>query len=153
MIEQTEGCIFDAFDGKMIEAIAHQTNVDGAMGKGIALEIASRYPSSFTDFKQFTQPLLGQVLLSQMAGEQFIFHVYAQSLFPKSKLRKTNYEAFYEGFEVVANTCRRTGITRIGVPYGIGCGLGGGSWTVISAILKDIFERDEKIKLTIFEKK
>lgn len=152
MIEVIEGCIFDAFDGKMVEAITHQANVDGAMGKGIALEIAARYPSSFVDFKQFKSPKLGQVLLSQLTGDQLIFHVYAQSLFPKEKRRKTNYEAFYEGFEVVASSCRRANVSRIGIPYGIGCGLGGGSWEVVYAMLNDIFGKNDSVRATIFQK-
>lgn len=151
-IEIREGCIFEAFDRGIVSAIAHQTNVDGAMGAGIAREIAARYPSVLADFKALKSPMLGQVLASQLKDNRLVFNVYAQSLFPRNELKKTNYEALYNGFNTVAQYCAKTNIRQIGVPYNLGCGLGGGNWGVVKAIFNCLFENNDRTNLIIFEK-
>jgi len=152
-IEVREGCIFEAFDKGIVYAIAHQTNIDGAMGAGIAREIAARYPSVLADFKALKNPLLGQVLASQLKDDRIVFNVYAQSLFPRNELKKTNYEALYNGFKTVADYCKRANIRSLGVPFNLGCGLGGGDWGIIRAIFNCLFEKREEVNLIIFEKK
>lgn len=152
-IEIREGCIFEAFDRGIVSAIAHQTNVDGAMGAGIAREIAARYPSVLADFKALKSPMLGQVLASQLKDDKIVFNVYAQSLFPRNQLKKTNYEALYNGFKIVADYCNKANIRSLGVPFNLGCGHGGGNWGVVKAIFNCLFENNDRTNLIIFEKK
>lgn len=152
MITEIEGCILNAFDRGIVEAIAHQANVEGKMGAGIAKEIAARYPSALRDVRAFTNPKFGQVLITQLNDSQIIFHIFAQSLFSKSEC-KTDYEALSNGLKLVLRTCRRANVTHIGIPAYIGCGLGGGDWKIVRKIIENVFGKDETVNLTIFEKR
>lgn len=151
MIVETTGCLLDAFDCGKVEAIAHQANIEGKMGAGIAKEIAARYPSALRDVRAFTNPKFGQVLITQLNSNQLIFHVFAQSLYSKSKC-KTDYEALSNGLKLVLRTCLRANVSSLGVPAYIGCGLGGGDWKIVRKILENIFGGSESVKLNIFEK-
>ena len=57
--------------------------------------------------------------------------------------RAVNYEAFYVALTKVANNIewqdKHDGKTStFGLPYGISCGLAGGSWNVIFSMINDI---------------
>lgn len=154
VLEDTD--LFDLFEGGEVTAIAHQANVEGKMGKGIALEIACLYPKSYSCMKLLapSERSLGNIACvpadSNIESRRRIFHVFAQSLYGSGV--KTNYEAFRAGFAKVKDAAIEQGITSIGVPYGIGCGLGGGNWNVIFAILSEIFADEPLVNLFVCKK-
>jgi len=37
----------------------------------------------------------------------------------------------------------------IGMPYKIGCGLGGGDWNVVETMIKELFENNDDFRLII----
>jgi tRNA G10 N-methylase Trm11 len=42
---------------------------------------------------------------------------------------------------ILSSNTRKTDAIIVGVPYGIGCGLGGGDWSVYSKLLKEFETR------------
>jgi O-acetyl-ADP-ribose deacetylase (regulator of RNase III) len=146
IFEKTD--LLDLFEKNKLDGIAHQTNIERVMGAGIAKEIAQRFPASLLALQQ-GQGVLGNVTTAKV-DHGLIFNVTAQSFHGMG--RKTNYEAFYKGFEVVEflSKQQKNGF-RLGVPYMIGCGLGGGSWKVVFSIFEEIFD-NSSVELVICQK-
>lgn len=141
-----------------INIIVHQANCQNTFGAGIALQIAKRYPEAYkADSDYYNHASQGTVhnyeIYDNMLGtishacvhkelERYIVNLYGQN-YPSSKSRATNYEAFAKGLEQLKTFT--DGYPRkidpiIGFPKGIGCGLGGGSWRVIQAMIEDFHE-------------
>lgn len=72
-----------------------------------------------------------------------IYNLYTQSGF-STKQREVNYEYFWRAMkamqeDLLFNQHELNVRQVVGLPYGISCGLAGGSWKVIKAIIEDIF--------------
>jgi len=72
-----------------------------------------------------------------------IYNLYTQSGFSTSQ-REVNYEYFWRAMkamqeDLLFNQHELNVRQVVGLPYGISCGLAGGSWKVIKAIIEDIF--------------
>ena len=72
-----------------------------------------------------------------------IYNLYTQSGYSTSK-REVNYEYFWRAMkamqeDLLFNQHELNVRQVVGVPYGISCGLAGGNWKIIKAIIEDIF--------------
>lgn len=148
MIKYVKGNLLDAEDR---DIILQQVNCQGAMNSGIARQIRARYPDVFTSYKAMcdehkdnTSELLGSVDYF-IAPNYLIANCFGQDKYGRDK-RYTSYAALKECFENVATNkgC------RIGIPYKIGCGLGGGDWDVVSHVIHNAF-KDMDVKIYIYE--
>lgn len=136
--------------------IAHQVNCKGVMGGGIALQVRQRYPSVFTVYKAMckkTQPenLLGtiQPCLCGGAQERWIVNCFAQDGYGTDK-QHTNYQALEQCLRELRKWAIAHGHKKIAIPYGMGCGLGGGDWQIVSDILKKVFH-DNRVDAEIWK--
>ena len=147
MLRHVTGDIFDVTTG----IIAHQVNCRGVMGAGIAREIARRFPKAESDYKArcarnrhydpdgHPASLLGKVEMSLVRpfntttpeSGLFIANVFGQ-IHPRFGPRQTNYGAVADAFE----SLRFHTDIPLYVPWGMGCGLAGGDWTVYSEIIE-----------------
>ena len=136
LLEKTD--LIKLFSSNKLDGIVHQTNIERVMGAGIAKKMAELFPACLSAL-QASNGILGEV--SQCTTEHgFIFNVTAQSI--KGMGRKTNYEAFFCAMqEVERRALLRKDNFRLGIPYNIGCGYGGGDWQIVSAMLSAIFEK------------
>ena len=123
--------------------ICHQVNCRGVMGAGLAKQIKNKYPVVFKKYRElceFYNPydLLGSVstVLVDARNRVWIANLFAQLNYGKSKLQYTNYDALRKCFLDLKN--QEPGMT-IAIPYGIGCGLGGGDWNVVKKIIESVF--------------
>lgn len=128
--------------------IAHQVNCQGVMGAGVAKCIREKYPDIMTDYVRWCQNydenyLLGLIQLYRINEneDKFIANCFAQS--KKSRYgRLTNYEAFYNSMISLVHAVDHYHLEpRIAFPYKIGCGIGGGDWNIILAIIKSVFSQ------------
>ena len=155
-----KGCVFEAFQAKSGQVLAHQANTEGKMRSGIAREISERYPemveADAKHHKQYgTIDSLGLVSIAAMKRDfegriwtGFGANLYGQTL--QGDGRRTNYEALSRSMELlVQKTLARNQLLRekgmkentdFLMPYNIGCKLGGGSWIVVEAIIRASFE-------------
>lgn len=123
--------------------IAHQVNCMGVMGAGVAKCVRERYPDVMTTYTRWCKDynskiLLGMVLDYCTDKNQVIANCFAQE--KTGSGRQTNYEAFYMCLENLRKAVDYYGFEhRIAFPYKIGCGLGGGDWDVILAMIKSVF--------------
>ena len=72
-----------------------------------------------------------------------IYNLYTQSGYSTER-RQVNYEYFWKAMkamqeDLLFNQHELNVRQVVGVPYGISCGLAGGNWKIIKAIIEDIF--------------
>lgn len=140
-IKLVQGSILDVQGG----VVCHQVNCKGVMGAGLAKQIRARNPDTYARYrshcgKHTDKQLLGTVLFTnaEQSNIDYIANCFGQLGFGTRELQ-TDYEALRS----CMNSVREFAIQRsiaVHIPYGIGCGLAGGDWAKVSAILVSVFE-------------
>lgn len=136
--------------------IAHQVNCKGVMGAGIALQIRQKYPNVFSAYravckKSTSEDLLGKIqpCLCGGASERWVVNCFAQAECGTAAVQ-TDYAAFESCMTKLRDWAVFHDRKRIAIPFGIGCGLAGGSWNVVSSILSRVFS-DNGVVLEIWK--
>lgn len=137
-----------------INVIFHQANTEGVMGAGIAKQIRKRFPTAWENDKSFSLPFgedrLGHFSyyeLQQVREEggratlidkKIIINLYGQMLNKDSVFGiATDYLALYAALSRACNWLeKRREEPVMGFPYGMGCGLGGGEWSIVEEIIE-----------------
>ncbi|MDK2600768.1 hypothetical protein QO179_25050 [Bacillus stercoris] len=137
--------------------IIHQANCFATMGAGIAKQIVNLYPEVLTVDRNFRVPVgdkrrLGKtshVWVDGPYNRLLVINLYAQ--YNYGRYNRTpdqlneQHEAFRIGMESIMKRLEKLGPGRkIGLPYGIGCGLAGGNWSVIYSILEDMTKKYDR---------
>lgn len=131
------------------DAIAHQANCFHTMSGGVAAAIRQKYPEAYeADLKtaKGSRKKLGSYSRANTSDGKIIFNVYSQfDLSAGIGDRATLYDMVDVGLRSVENRIlelvdKADDIT-LAIPYKYGCALGGGSWPVVEAIIRDIFEK------------
>lgn len=151
-----------------INVIAHSCNCRMIMGGGIARQIKSRYPQAYQadiDFisdeydhnGQFKHPL-GNFSKAEVNskeskvylpdGKGLIYNMYTQAGIGTTE-RQVHYEKFWQALNNVEQDLYKMNVEKheydgssppvLGLPHGISCGLAGGNWGIIKAMIKDVF--------------
>ena len=118
-----------------IQHILHGCNCRGVMGSGVALAIRNRYPQAYQDYLQEYQShglLLGNIIISVQEDGRHIYNALTQERYGRDGQVYVSYWAIAETFAKINSF----GIDAIALPR-IGAGLGGGDWSVISAIIEN----------------
>lgn len=123
------GNILDVKHGVII----HQVNCKRVMGAGLALQIRRRYPEHYTDFI-VKEPKLGDIVVTYVNSNLYIIGVYGQEGYGRTGIY-TDYEALRAGLAKVGQFADKKNLP-VYLPYGIGCGLAGGSWGQVSKIIE-----------------
>lgn len=154
MIEVKNGDIFDAFkDG--CQVICHQVNCQGVMNAGLARDIAKRWPEVKRDYLELcdevtADDLLGTYIFTPVE-EGGIVSIFGQYRYGKDPKRcYTSYAALDKVFHLMHE---RLHVEKIAIPYGMGCGLGGGDWNVIFQLIVNEFNcADQGPDVVIYRK-
>lgn len=131
------------------QIIFHQANCQNVMGGGIAKQIKEQFPEAYEADKHCAYPQetrLGKYSVARSNGK-VIVNLYGQYGFGKG--RHTDYDALESAlclfFEHEKKARDKYGKylenVSYGIPYKMGCGLGGGNWDVVSKILEDVAEK------------
>lgn len=140
------------------DLIAHQVNCKGVMGKGLAADIREAFPPVFERYRELCcakgdADLLGQILIVEgKTGTNpiYIANLFAQYFYGQDK-RQTDYKALWNCLSILNSASNThivygvkglftTSFRTIAIPYGMGCGLGGGDWVIVSSLIRAIFE-------------
>lgn len=149
MIINRTGDIFKQHD---LHAIVHQANCFHTMGAGIARSIKMMWPEVYEADKKTThgnKDKLGSFSKAVVNnGRLWIYNLYSQYDFRGGGC-KTDYFAMEKGLNAInwdLNTPRyyENGVIKIGIPCGMGCGLAGGDWKQVLALLEEIYTDDDK---------
>lgn len=152
MIIPFEGSVFDC----PCDILAHQANCFNRMASGVAKEVARRYPDAVVADNR-TQPgdkcKLGSFTIGYGADGKHIANLYGQYRYGTDS-QKTDYDALRKAFtELKEDYATIFPPINIAIPYKIGCGLAGGDWKVVDAMLQELFGEDENFILYICRRK
>lgn len=150
MIEYIKGNILD-FKG--FNVFAHSISIKGYMGKGLALQIKEEYPKVYEDVQESlkkNENVLGNFVVSVLYDGKRIVSLYTQEDVGTDK-RMVDYQAFIVSLETLEKVLReKTDKYTLALPYKLSCGLAGGDWRIVKAIIESIFV-DSPVKVVIVE--
>lgn len=164
-IKIVQGNLLDANEN----IIVHQVNCQGVMGGGVARQIKDKWPVVFNTYKELINrfdyeglsrdKLLGQVAWAQVNNkledfghDKWVASIFGQLDYNRNAERKlqTDYDALKKGFITVADNASWYG-ESVAMPYMIGCGRGGGDWSKVLEMIREIFEPLENVDVVLYE--
>jgi len=120
----------------------HQVNCKGVMGAGIAKQVKNKYPEAFEQYKalcdQFGSSLMGHTQFVACHDGTVIANLFAQDGYGGPGTQ-TDLAALDECLAKVAEFAFRTSAT-VGFPKLLGCGLAGGNWDEVGALIANYFD-------------
>jgi len=135
--------------------ICHSVNHRGVAGGGLAKQIKDAYPEFMDDYlyncKNYSFEDIrnsGRVSFYQVTPLKWIASIFGQDDFRGSG-RRTDYYSLYAGFCTVSAVALADN-TPVAIPYKIGCGLGGGDWDTVLAMIVKLFS-DCSLDVMIYE--
>ncbi len=140
MVHYVKGNLLDS----KCDYICHQVNCQGVMASGIAKQIREKWPVVYESYmdrvmyaERYYRNLLGTVdFVLIRDSNQTVVNMFCQDRYGYNGGRYTSYDAFAMALRNVASLVTKG--DTIGFPKNIGCGLGGGNWKVISALIEEI---------------
>jgi O-acetyl-ADP-ribose deacetylase (regulator of RNase III) len=126
------------------------------MGSGVAKALYEKWPDVRNNYlKIFNElnvgpdgeVLLGEVALVRTQGK-IIANCFTQQYFGGDGSRYVNYEAVYNCMRLLHHACRQEKVNEVALPK-IGCGLAGGDWGIVKAILESTFPQDFTVKVYV----
>ena len=139
----------------------HQVNCQGVMGSGIAKQIKDTYPIVYTEYIEkcketaHKRNLLGKAQFVELSDGKICANLFGQFYYGYDGKIYTDDCALYCAFmnlmdycQILINECEYENVI-VGIPYKIGCGLGGGDWTKIYKMICEIFETDDRVQVKI----
>lgn len=123
--------------------IIHSCNCFHTMGAGIAKQIALKYPEALeadkrTPYGDIKKLGTFSVATVKNAPNNRIYNVFGQYRYGRDK-RYTSYDALAEALPKVAEQALEIELTKLGLPFNMGCKLGGGRWEIVKAIIDTAF--------------
>lgn len=158
------GDVIAAWCNLDINVLIHQANCLNVMGGGIAGKLARLFPDLLKADRDYPiavgdKERLGRFSYWQDARGCMIFNAYGQFGFARHKyftgknLFGTNYKALETALTDIAellDSAPNAEHISVGIPYKIGCGLGGGDWAVVYEIINRVFA-GKKIEAFVFK--
>lgn len=150
MIHYVKGNLLDTD----CDYICHQVNCKGVMNSGVARQIREKWPWVFASYSEYcnryknrNESPLGEIwgvsIVRANRSNQWVINMFAQETFGYYGGRFTSYDAFEQC--LIAMRDRLYKDKTIAFPKNIGCGLGGGNWKVISALIEEILGEDYEV--------
>jgi O-acetyl-ADP-ribose deacetylase (regulator of RNase III) len=151
-LTDSKGNILSVTEGIIVQ----QVNCQGVMGSGVAAAIRAWYPQVFTEYEAFCKSkeaptqLDGELLMVRATGTLWIANIFGQHFYgrnPGAQPRGmyTSYDSLDAGLLKLRNWIdsekndaidRDLGFANPTIHFPqIGCGLGGGDWKVVSALI------------------
>ena len=132
MITHKNGNILNAKE----TIIAHQVNCIGFAG-GLAGDIFYKYPVAEDDYLQICSRLSENALgMCQLTGSQYDGHIIANLFGQKYPGKDTRPEALRQALHMLSEAAQALKCD-VALPWHIGCGIGGGDWDEILAMIEE----------------
>lgn len=137
MLKYKKGDLIRAAQKGEVNVIAHQCNCFNNMGAGIAPQIKKAFPEAWladNATQKGDKDKFGKLSYAE-SGDVFIFNLYGQYSYGRGV--NTNYTMLRKSLEQMSRMLyAKRDEVKIGLPR-IGCGLGGGSWVIVSQIIEE----------------
>ena len=152
-ISFVDGDILDGDWDILVQSVNHQ----GIMGAGLAKQIATRWPEIVSGYKDFCNKFTfedirrnGFYYFFILPNNRVVMSIFGQEKFGRDR-RYTDYASIATSLTEIAWWANRMNFGRIAIPYGIGCGLGGGDWAVVFPIVQDAFAYYPNLDVKIYK--
>lgn len=146
MITEKVGNLLEA----PVDVLVQQCNLFHTFGAGIALQIKKKFPEAYEadlktpygDVNKLGTYSIGKI--TNPTGQiKRVVNLYSQ-VGIGGQDRNTSYDAMVRGLETLHAAIEDITVNKgmpykLGIPFQLGCGLANGSWTVVRAIIEDIF--------------
>jgi O-acetyl-ADP-ribose deacetylase (regulator of RNase III) len=129
--------------------ICHQTNCQGKMGSGVALQVKKKYPEAFDSYIELVNEymiggdhrsnLLGRVQSVKVDNKKWIINLFGQDKYGYDGNVYTDTNALFECFKQVRNVAESLQLS-VAMPYMIGCYRGGADWKLVEDLLLTAFD-------------
>ena len=136
--------------------IAHGVNCQGVMGSGVAKALYEKWPAVkeryldvFTNVNAGVdgENLLGYMDDAEVEKGKFVINCFTQQYYGYDGKKYLSYDALEEAMTTLHLCCKSLyKVDEIAIPK-IGCGLAGGDWQIVKAILNKVFPEDFKVKV------
>lgn len=131
-------------------AFAHVCNCQGVMGAGIAKIVKTKYPSVYNAYKLHEKHndgvKHGCISYSEIRPGLLGINLHAQKNYGWDPNKQyLSYDALMTCLEQARELMKEKSIYILGIPYTMGCGLSGGDWNVVSAIIEQVFQHEKDI--------
>jgi hypothetical protein len=154
MIEYRTGNLLEQED---VDVIIHGANLHSTMGAGLALQIKNKYPEAALADREFKNKELGTFSFAKCADGKIVVNLYGQEGIGNDGEplnRNARYDAIFDALfklkkAIEARSPERKKL-RLGIPKNLGCGLAGGAWRIVNAIIEEVF-LDSEIEVSIVE--
>lgn len=137
-----EGDITTATSGYIL----HGVNLQGKMGAGVAKAIADKWPVVKEVYmEKLSRASLGDISVAVVSDGLAVINCHTQRYYGRDGRKYASYDAADEAFSNAATWImgQRSVSGAIGLPQihfpQIGCGLAGGDWNIMSAIIRAHF--------------
>ena len=131
------------------DIIIQQVNAMGVMASGFAKDLRAAYPGVFDSYSKeikhdklrigINRDKMGTVIphiVSIDGKDPLILNISAQLDYGLDGIRYTSYDALDTGFKTIAELVKVETEIPLSIHFpAIGCGLGGGDWNVVEAII------------------
>lgn len=122
------------------DVLCHQVNLQGAMGGGIAAQIAYKYPQVEDEYVRFSNKILGEVCFAK-ADKYVVANCFSQDWD-----FATDYNALRCCAQKVNKFMDKNGYISVAFPYHYGCGIARGDWEkVLDIIYSELSDKTIKI--------
>lgn len=145
MIKYIKGDIFSS----PAQVLVNTVNLDGVMGKGIALQFKKLYPDMYEKYQKYCEDKLLDI------GKLWIYKSETKWIlnFP-TKIHWRNpskLEYVEKGLQKFVDTYKEKGITSVAFPK-LGCGNGGLDWEIVKPLM-DNYLKNLPIDIYVYEDK
>jgi O-acetyl-ADP-ribose deacetylase (regulator of RNase III) len=111
------------------------------MGKGLAKQIKDKWPYVYSFYhtycERFLEPqMIGKCQLVSIGPDKYVANLFGQKRYGLGL--QTDYGAVAKALTSLKKKIDSKKYS-FAIPYGMGCGLGGGDWNVVTAIIKQVF--------------
>lgn len=125
------------------ELIAHQVNCKGVMGAGLARQIRTQFPNVYEAYRKACNSVTNSSdLLGKIQIKQGVVNLFAQDGYGTDK-QYTDYKALETCLYKLALYMTEHKMKTLALPYGLGCGLGGGNWDTVHKIIERAFNNTD----------
>ncbi len=128
--------LFDVTSG----IIVHQVNCKGVMGAGLAKAIRAKWPVVYESYrKHYTKLRPGMVQFVKVSSPGnpllIVCNLAGQDGYG-TKVRQTDYDAIAQALPKLQTKATELSLP-IYFPFNMGCGLAGGDWAVVEALIQE----------------
>lgn len=143
--------------------MVHCANLHNVMGGGIAKLVRSKFPEAYEADGKVINPKLGSFSFASVCVcQEFNINVEIFNLYGQFGIgndghpmnRNVRYDAIHDGVwricEHITDAFKEEKY-KLAFPYGMGCGLAGGDWRIVSSILESVESNFPNIEFQIYK--